>query len=163
MDETPDGFITLPPGIADSGTLKRDRAEPPALVERDEITFFPAAPGIAVAARWRLTFDSADEDSADEVIVDHVLFLGRDPVATAAHAGAPVLALNDETKSVSKTHAMVEVVGGVLRIHDLDSTNGVWVSAPGSDPVEVVPGEPVVVASGSRVELGDFALRVTHS
>lgn len=158
MDETPDGFITLPPGIADSGTLKRDRAEPPAPVERDEITFFPAAPGIAVAARWRLTFDGAGE-----VIVDDVLFLGRDPVATAAHAGAPVLALSDETKSVSKTHAMVEVVGGVLRIHDLDSTNGVWVSAPGSDPVEVVPGEPVVVASGSRVELGDFALRVTHS
>ncbi|MET0989053.1 MAG: FHA domain-containing protein [Glaciihabitans sp.] len=196
MDEQPDGFITLPPGIADSGTFKRDRPAPPAPIEREEIVFFPAAPGIPVVPVAEPEPEPASESAAEspaepaaapafdvpvavevpvappqwrlsieaigDVVVDGAIFLGRDPVASSAHAAATVLAVNDATKSVSKTHAMFELVDGILRVHDLDSTNGVWVVAPGAEPIEVEPGIPVAVPSGSRVELGDFPVTVTH-
>lgn len=161
MDEQPDGFITLPPGIVDSGTFKRDRVEPPAPVEREEIVFFPAAPGapgVPAVAAWHLTLP----DGSD-VIVDERLFLGRDPLPIAGREGSPVLAVSDDTKSVSKTHAMVEVEAGELWVHDLDSTNGVWVVAPGAEPIEVEPGIRVAVPSGSRLELGDFVMQVSHA
>jgi hypothetical protein len=201
-----DGFITLPPGMADSATHRRDRVERPRKVERDEIVFFPAAPGAPVveptpeqptapieppqlfqqappvepvettpepatesddvdatrvsisrhaAPAWRITVPGREP-----VTVEGPLFLGRNPAAPTSHPGARVLAVDDPAKSVSKTHAMLDIEQGALRVTDLGSTNGVWVVPPGAEAIEVVPGSAVAVPAGADIELGDLVIQV---
>jgi hypothetical protein len=180
-----DGFIGLPPGMAppqldaDSGTIRRDRPERAERSGTDEIVFFPAPPGTPVPApgapadetivpsvetparraapAWRLHVPGVPEP----VLVEGTLYLGRNPTA-APGTVAGTLSLVDPAKSVSKTHAMLEQDDEGLWVHDLDSTNGVWVVADGSDPVEVVPGRRIQVPANSVLELGDLALRVEH-
>ena len=106
---------------------------------------------------WRLLIPGQGS-----VPVEGVLYLGRNPVAGAGHPGAHVLSVDDSAKSVSKTHAMLEVDAGALWVHDLDSTNGVWVVPQGEDAIEVLPGERVLVPAGSDLELGDLVVQVEH-
>lgn len=179
-----------PPASTDSGTIRRDRPERPRTTEREEIVFFPAVPGAPAAesepaeqpADLPATqpFDRAELDEATRaslprrhaapvwrlevgglpVTVEGVLYLGRNPVATTAHPDAAVLAVDDQSKSVSKTHAMLEVDAGELWVHDLDSTNGVWVVPEEGEPIEVVAGRRQLVPSGAVLELGDYAMPV---
>lgn len=167
--------ITLPPTVADSAThrLPAERQRP----EKPEIVFFQAPPGAAPVApaaepeiadatvhvsrparSWRLVLEGLPP-----VVVGSVLFLGRNPSPTPGHEGSPVFAIPDTTKSVSKTHAMLEVDAQGLWVHDLNSTNGVWVVAEGSDPVEVVPGRKIAVPPGSDLELGDVVIQVERT
>ncbi|CAN5369488.1 hypothetical protein BH09ACT5_BH09ACT5_16360 [soil metagenome] len=189
MDD--DGFIGLPPGMApidpNSGTVRRDRPDRPRAAEREEIVFFPVGaapvappvpepepepslePAPALDEETRVSAPRRHAASAWHVVVDGrsvpvegLLYLGRNPVAGAAHPGAPVLAIVDSTKSVSKTHALLEVEGGTLWVHDLDSTNGVWVIGLDGEPREVLPGERAEVPAGGSVELGEFTIPVEH-
>ncbi|MDF1479356.1 FHA domain-containing protein [Leifsonia sp. H3M29-4] len=183
-----DSFIGLPPGMAppvhtDSGTVRRERPDR-SRTERDEIVFFPAAPGAPVvppsapaedtihdvpvaesaaprrAARaWRLIVPGHPEP----IVVDGTVFLGRNPAATPGVTATGLLALDDPAKSVSKTHAMLEVDATGLWVHDLDSTNGVWVVPAEGEPVEVVPGRRIEVPADATLELGDFVIRVEHA
>ena len=73
-----------------------------------------------------------------------------------------MLAVGDGAKSVSKTHAMLEVESGQLFVSDLDSTNGVWIVPEGEDAIEVKPGERTNVPAGSDLELGDFVIQIEH-
>lgn len=214
-----DGFITLPPGIADSGTHRRPRPERTVRPEHDEIIFVPAVPGplikqepvvdvpqltepvpdspvftappasvapasvAPVAAPPVVAASPATEDDAGEtrvsisrhaapgwrltipgtvgpVTVDTPLFLGRNPAPTIA--GAKALGVEDPAKSLSKTHALLEVDGGVLYVSDLDSTNGVWVVPADGEAVEVVPGQRMLVPAGADLELGDVVIQVEH-
>jgi hypothetical protein len=199
-DDDSDGFITLPPGIADSGTLRRARPERPAIV-REEIVFLPNLPGAIpvlpapateevvdgrpateeavdtppateqdlgetrvsvsrhAAPAWRLVLPGGEA----AVTVDGPLFLGRNPTAAKDQAGARVLPISDPAKSISKTHAVLELDGGQLWVRDLDSTNGVWVVPAGGEPIAVAPGTRVVVPAGADLELGDFVIQVEHS
>ena len=185
-----DGFITPPPGLInpDSGTHRRARPERTVRIPNDEIVFVPAAPGVPLAlpqdepgpvepdafmppgastemqatvpipSAWRLVIPGV----AEPVLVDATapLFLGRAPVAPPDRPGAQVLAVPDPEKSISKTHAMLELELGELRVHDLHSTNGVWVVPAGGEAIEVEPGEPVVIPPGAELELGDVVIQV---
>jgi predicted component of type VI protein secretion system len=70
------------------------------------------------------------------------------------------VAVPDPEKSISKTHAMLELDAGDLLVHDLNSTNGVWVVPAGGEAIEVEPGEPVAIPAGGELELGDVVIRV---
>ena len=192
-----DGFIGLPRGMApinpDSGTVRRERPERPR-TEREEIVFFPAAPGVPPVVEpvepvvepvetpttepyARAELDEATRASLPRrhaaavwriyvagraVPIDGWLYLGRNPEATAEHPDAPVLAVDDPRKSVSKTHALLEVDGETLWVHDLESTNGVWVIPSGGEPIEVVPGARTAIPAGAVLELGELALDIQH-
>lgn len=185
-----EGFIGLPPGMTpnpDSGTVRRERAER-ARSRRDDVVFFPAAPGAPVAPPTSVapeqqpavaTPSSLDEATIvrprratsgwrlviagrDPVRIDGTVFLGRNPVATAGREPSLTVSVDDEAKSVSKTHAMLEVVDGVLWVHDLDSTNGVWIVPPGHEAIEVIAGQRAMVPAGADIELGDFVIQVEH-
>ena len=82
------------------------------------------------------------------------------PSAPPTHPGARTLAVPDPEKSISKTHAMLELDLGQLRVHDLHSTNGVWVVPAGGEAIEVEPDEPVSIPPGAELELGDVVIRV---
>ena len=189
---TDDGFIGLPPGMTpptDSGTVKRDRTDRQR-EKRDEVVFFPVVPGVPAprvvhpvepvpvpaeldgaeldgaeldpaalhAPSWRL-----DVPGHGAIPVGGVLFIGRNPSTTAAHPDGALLAVNDEARSLSKTHAMLEIDDGALWVHDLESTNGVWVVDPGEEAIEVIPGQRAPVPSGGTIELGDLVIQVDYS
>jgi hypothetical protein len=181
--------ITLPPDIADSATHRlsqeRQRTPPP----KPEIVFFPTVAGpvrpvpeetlveqplaptepepdavsdetVHVerhARSWRIVMQGSPP-----ILVSSTLFLGRNPTPTPGHERSPVFALDDATKSISKTHAMLEVDGDTLWVHDLNSTNGVWIITEGEEPLGVVPGERAQVPAGSDLELGDVVIQVEH-
>jgi hypothetical protein len=189
-----DGFITLPPGIFDTSTLKAMPKPERPRKEADDIVFVPVTPGMPVppveepatevisapasppvapsvapqqvqapapatpppAATWTLVL--AD---GSEVPVHGVLLLGRNPAPFAGWPTAQLLAVADTTQSVSKTHVAFEVDDSGLWVHDLNSTNGVWV-VRGEDVTEVAPGRRVNVRSGSTIELGDYVLSVRN-
>ncbi|MEO7123924.1 MAG: FHA domain-containing protein, partial [Lacisediminihabitans sp.] len=131
-------FITLPPGTFDSGTYRV--ANPRVVPARahkasEDIVFFPSgvgapAPAAAVAPaalldavqQWRLVLPGGIGAKA----VEASLFIGRNPARAAERPEAELLPLVDPAKSLSKTHALLEVDDGVLWVHDLDSTNGVF-------------------------------------
>ena len=188
-DGDDEGFIGLPPGMtapvdSTSGTIKRDRPERPRS-DRDEIVFFPAVPGEPPATVAPTVEEPANTPTIDDatsisvsrhtahgwrlvikgrepVAVEGPLYLGRNPVAAPDHPQARVLAVDDAAKSVSKTHALLEVDPDGLWVHDLDSTNGVWVVPAGEDATEVTPGQRVRVPAGADLELGDLVIQIEH-
>ena len=109
----------------------------------------------APAPAWRLHLP----DGGATVALDATVLIGRNPAASVDRPLATLLPVADLTKSVSKTHALLEIDGGVLWVHDLDSTNGVYVVV-GDDVIEVVPGTRVVVPAGADLELGEYVMRV---
>lgn len=155
-------FITMPPGITDSGThrVATPRQERPKAEERaDEIVLFPTSPGapaVNQSPQWRLVLPNG----AGVKPLDGAVFLGRNPALTAEHPNAELLSLTDPAKSLSKTHALLEVEDGQLWAHDLDSTNGVFVVPEHGDAVEVEPGTRVLVPAGAVLEFGDYVIGV---
>ena len=69
--------------------------------------------------------------------------------------------VSDETRTISKTHARLELHGGTWFVVDLDSTNGVVVVTEDGTEVDVAPGvrEPLV----ERFFLGDAELRIAKN
>ncbi len=144
-DSTPDGMTRREPAddfaVPGSGA---EHAVPTAEVD------------VAADPTWTLTF--ADGTS---VTLTGSMLLGRDPAQLAHWSGATLVPLADTTKSVSKTHAALEVDGSGLWVHDLDSTNGVWVVV-GEDATEVAPGRRVAVPANAVIELGEYVVRVAR-
>lgn len=115
----------------------------------------PAAPALAPAV-WRLVLADGSEATVERAVI-----VGRNPVTFDQWPGAVLLPVADTTQSVSKTHAAFEVDDSGLWVHDLNSTNGVWV-VHGEDVTEAAPGRRVRVPEGSSVELGDYVLKVVR-
>ena len=92
-------------------------------------------------------------DTGESIPVAAPVLLGRNPDA-AGHPGAHTVALEDESKSLSKTHLLVRPVEGGLEIMDCGSTNGSGLVRGGTE-YEVVAGAPVVTIEGDTVRLGD--------
>ena len=110
------------------------------------------------AAAWRLTVPGHPAP----VPVSGRLFLGRSPSVVNGMTGE-LLTVDDPAKSVSKTHAMLELEGSGLWVSDLESTNGVWVVPADGDAIEVVPGTRTAIPVGADLELGDFVIQIEHS
>lgn len=127
-------------------------------------------PGTPGTSAWRLGL--ADGQT---LTVTGSLVLGRDPapVPAPASVSAPVSApvsgraatmvsVIDPARSVSKSHALVELVEDELWVTDLHSTNGVSVDAHGQrTPLE--PGVRTALAAGVTLSLGEFAVQVSRA
>lgn len=107
---------------------------------------------------WRLR-----SDGGHDVTVRGRVVVGRDPRATDAAAGAEPVAIDDAARSLSKTHALLEVVDDRLLATDLASTNGVRIWPEGEDAVELEPGRPTSVPEGAVLLLGDVAFLVNRA
>ncbi len=104
--------------------------------------------------QWRLDLP----DGSVELV--RTTFVGRDPVTTPDRPTAALLALRDPAKSVSKTHALFEIDADQIWVHDLASTNGVWIAGDDDHERRISPGHRVRLAAGARVDLGDFPVHV---
>lgn len=87
--------------------------------------------------------------------------LGRNPAAEQ-FPGEEVRALQDPTRTMSKTHARVTPVNGQLTVDDLNSTNGVAVLPQGSleHARAVDPGTPLAAQPGDVIQLGEYPIVV---
>lgn len=83
--------------------------------------------------------------------------IGRSPGGPRLpDAVAPrLLAVPSPLNEVSATHLDVRQQGASVVVTDLRSTNGTIVTAPGSPPVRLRPGESYVAVPGSLVDIGD--------
>jgi len=94
-----------------------------------------------------------------EVLLLRPVVLGRDPEDAARPDAAPI-PLTDPARSVSKTHALVEVVDGRVVVTDLHSTNGTRVLTPEGEAQELDPGQGADAPAGATLLLGEFAVRL---
>ncbi|MET1015188.1 MAG: FHA domain-containing protein, partial [Leifsonia flava] len=103
--------------------------------------------------RWRLALD----DGTQLDLTAPRVVLGRNPVA--ADPGEQALAVPDQTRTLSKTHARLILDDGEWTVTDLGSTNGVLLYDEHGGEILVDPGVAVSVADG--FVLGKVAMRVT--
>ncbi|WP_426185542.1 RDD family protein [Microbacterium sp. TWP3-1-2b2] len=106
----------------------------------------PSQPAPVVGFALRL-------DTGESIPVTEPLVFGRNPDATL-HPGARAVPLDDESKSLSKTHLLVRPVDGGLEITDCGSTNGSGLARAGIEYV-VEAGVPVVTVEADTIRLGD--------
>ncbi len=90
-----------------------------------------------------------------------VVILGRRPGPDSAYPDAQLVPISDETRTVSKTHARLELRGDTWYVTDLHSTNGVLFATLMGTEVEAPPGEEI--EAGERFFLGDAEVRLTRS
>jgi hypothetical protein len=155
-----------PPGTpAPVGTTSTQRVAPstePARIvppQSETVVFFPTTPGVAPKPQTGWTLNLADGSA---VPVARAVFIGRNPARTPDRPGADLLPIDDPARSLSKTHALLELETGALFVHDLGSTNGIAVAEPGAEPVAVEPGVRWAVPAGSELRLGSYVIRVQH-
>jgi pSer/pThr/pTyr-binding forkhead associated (FHA) protein len=176
--DTPD-FIVPPPGLIPAAPPPREQAdeEVPETSRRVLPSFpppsaFPSPPvntstvtattitpkPLRPVGVWRLR-----GEGGLEVALQRSVLLGRDPATDPSRAGAASVALVDPARTVSKTHALVEVVDDRVLVTDLHSTNGTRLLDAHGNASELVPGEPAEAPSGATLLLGEFALRVDRA
>lgn len=81
------------------------------------------------------------------------IIIGRRPVANPSYPSAMLVALTDKTKCLSKTHILVYVQNGAVKVRDLNSRNGVRIET--KETVVTVPsGAEMEVPSNARVCIG---------
>ncbi len=114
-----------------------------------------------VTRRKRIPWVLVPPSGAPIALTSDVVVLGRRPVPDAEHPNAQLVAISDETRTVSKTHARLHLRGETWFVTDLDSTNGVLFATLMGTEVEAPPGEEI--EAGSRFFLGDAEVRLARS
>lgn len=167
------GFIVPPPGLIPSRATE-EGTPPPTVIPASLPVFLPVPIGATPPASvrppnvlpqedtlipktWRLTFADGQSFEATSSMV-----LGRDPAVVPVRPQAQRIPVADPAKSVSKTHAIIDLESAELSVTDLHSTNGVIVTRPDGRQEDLPPGGRTVLTAGSRVLLGDFAIDVTR-
>lgn len=133
-------------------------AELPVIAEDDDVD---ALDRTVVTRRKRIPWTLVPPAGAPVALTSGVVILGRRPGPDAEHPDAQLIAISDETRTVSKTHARLQLRGEVWYVTDLDSTNGVLFATLMGTEVEAPPGEEI--EAGERFFLGDAEVRLTRS
>lgn len=97
-----------------------------------------------------------------EVPLQSSVVLGRNPTVPASHADAAALSVDDPYRSVSKTHAMVELRNGLPWVSDLHSTNGTTLTNDVGEAVACEPGSFVPVGDGWTLGLGEYSVTIVR-
>ena len=113
----------------------------------DETRIAPPRARAVVALTW--------DDGTRTAVYGRTLF-GRNP---AREEGATVVAVRDETLSLSKTHFEIGGDGAGAWIADRHSTNGTVLVRDGRRET-IEPGTQVALLLGDRLEFGDRSVRV---
>lgn len=111
-----------------------------------------------VAPRKRTAWVLIPPIGAPIAIARDVLILGRRPDADPEHPEAQLVPIADETRTVSKTHARLELSDDTWVITDLGSTNGITLIGDDGGEMEAAAGRPLPVIE--RFLLGDAELRL---
>ena len=112
-----------------------------------------------VAVRRRTIWTLVPALGAPVPLTAEVVIIGRRPHREPDNVDAQLVAIPDETRTVSKTHARMELTPDGWTIVDLDSTNGVILISEDGAETDATPGRPEPLTA--RFLLGDaeFGLR----
>ena len=94
------------------------------------------------------------------ILIHEPTVVGRDPDNISAYPGAERVALDDPTRSVSKTHAAIFPLLDGVWVTDLHSTNGTRVEYRDGRTVEAVPDKALSALEGSTIYFGRIAFKV---
>lgn len=94
------------------------------------------------------------------ILIHEPTVVGRDPDNISAYPGAERVALDDPTRSVSKTHAAIFPLLDGVWVTDLHSTNGTRVEYRDGRNVEAVPDKALSALEGSTIYFGRIAFKV---
>lgn len=94
------------------------------------------------------------------ILIHEPTVVGRDPDNISAYPGAERVALDDPTRSVSKTHAAIFPLLDGVWVTDLHSTNGTRVEYRDGRTVEAVPDKALSALEGSTIFFGRIAFKV---
>lgn len=152
----------LLPGRGLTADLARGRD--PLLVVPASTVSVPAAPAPASADPW-MAQESARTpgvvvvtDEGATVTVLGTTIVGRSPVdPTGTHY---LLGIPDIGRSISRSHAVLELDGPLLWVTDLASANGSAVALPGQQFSPLTPHVRTPAPAGSRIALGTRTLHV---
>ncbi|WP_295790317.1 DUF5684 domain-containing protein [uncultured Microbacterium sp.] len=131
--------------------------EVPPVAEDD----FDALDRTVVTRRKRIPWALVPPSGGPVDLTSPVVILGRRPAPDVAYPDAQLVAISDETRTVSKTHARLELRGDTWYVTDLHSTNGVLFATLMGTEVEAPPGEEI--EAGERFFLGDAEVRLARS
>ncbi|MGO3147307.1 MAG: FHA domain-containing protein [Leucobacter sp.] len=95
--------------------------------------------------------------------IDGTAVLGRRPEVTARNSFAQAVAVPDDSKSVSRAHAIIDIRGQAVSISDAGSANGSTVER--NDAVLTLrSGCKISLRSGDRIWLGNvpIVVHITH-
>lgn len=107
------------------------------------------------STQFTLTFD----DGRSEVVSAAAL-IGRNPAGYDGEMVESLIAIQDSSRSVSKTHLLVRVAPGGLWITDRNSTNGSAITAAGGVRTALIGGTPTMAETGATVHFGDRSFTV---
>lgn len=113
----------------------------------------PAPKAAAAVPRPRLDRVELVFSTGQRVTVAGNAVIGRKPAQTAQATGAQAIEVEDDTRSMSRVHLLLELNDGVLIVGDAGSSNGSGVQRDGvltplesgGTKVEVMPGDTVWV------------------
>ena len=103
--------------------------------------------------RWSLVTESG----VTLPLTSNSVLLGRKPAST--DVSVELVAVPDETRTLSKNHARLDLRDGVWTITDLKSTNGVILVAPDGGETELPPGGSAEITA--QFILGNVSLSLT--
>ena len=93
----------------------------------------------------------------DVISLDRDVVMGRNPKSDFPGANGEerphVVRLPSEGSDISRTHLRVMLDGWHVLVTDLNSTNGTLVTAPGQEPEQLRPGQPMPIKPGTVVTL----------
>ncbi len=142
----------------------------------------PMSARSSVSAQQRVADAAADADDVDQTVMVRrkkvswqllpasgdpialsadVVILGRRPAPDTAFPQAQLISVHDQARTVSKTHARLELRGERWLITDLGSTNGVLLHTLMGAEIEIEPGTEL--DAGERFYLGDEEFRLQHA
>ena len=99
-------------------------------------------------------------DDGAERIVERAVVIGRNP---SAPGNEVLFVLQDDTRSVSKTHLQIDGTGDDITVTDLGSTNGSTILREDGTRENLVPNSPTVLPAGAQLTLGDRTLSVERA
>ncbi|MDQ1082916.1 MULTISPECIES: DUF5684 domain-containing protein [Microbacterium] len=153
--------------VPEAGTPRSARTSVSSLYSQSEVPSLSgdddldALDRTVVTRRKRIPWMLVPPSGTPIALTSDVVILGRRPAPDAAHPDAQLVAITDETRTVSKTHARLNLRGDTWFVTDLDSTNGVLFATVMGTDVEAPRGEEI--EAGARFFLGDAEVRLARS
>lgn len=155
------GEVSAVVGAPEAGAPRSALASVSALHTRPEVPEDDGFDETVITRRRRAAWVLVPPLGAPIDIFADVIILGRRPEPDSAFPKAQLVPLADDTRTVSKTHARLELRGDAWFVTDLDSTNGVQLVTLMGTEIDAEPG--VELAAGERFFLGDAEVRLQRN
>ena len=97
-------------------------------------------------------------DTGPSLPVNRTIVLGRAPAPQRA-TDSPI-PVEDQTRSLSRTHVRIAPSEGGITIEDLNSANGTRARSPNGQTHTLVPGQPIELPMNSQLLLGERLISV---